>query len=125
VPGDHKSGKRGTKGKVAIELIQWISNRVRRQQLCIVWDDCFAHRDEDLRREPGGLHIAVEYRSAGVTDEWQPLDSRIFESLKGWARAIFDDQWAKPDVVEFPTEMAIVLPLKTWIDNPRDSERLG
>jgi hypothetical protein len=103
-----------TNGTVAIEFMHWISNRVRGQQFRIIWDSHSAHRDEDVRREAGGLDIAVEYIPSGMTDEWQPLDLRIFGSLKQRARAMFDDQWAREDVVELTTETAIALLLKAW-----------
>jgi hypothetical protein len=65
-----------------------------------------ARRD---RREAGGLDIAVEYIPSGMTDEWQPLNLRIFGSLKQRARAMFDDPSAREDGVELTTETAIAL----------------
>jgi hypothetical protein len=70
-----------------------------------------ARRD---RREAGGLDIAVECIPSGMTDEWSPLDLRIFGSLKQRARAMFDDQWAREDGVELTQETAIALLLKAW-----------
>jgi hypothetical protein len=103
-----------TNGKVAEEFIRWISNRVHGQQLCLLWDSFSAHRDEDVRREASGLDIAVEYIPSGMTDEWQPLDLRIFGSLKQRARALFDDQWAREDGLELTATTAIALLLKAW-----------
>jgi hypothetical protein len=49
-----------TNGKVAVEFIRWISNRLRRQQLRLLWGRFSAHRDEDVRREAGGFDIAMK-----------------------------------------------------------------
>jgi hypothetical protein len=66
------------------------------------------------RREAGGRDIAAECIPSGMTDEWQPLDLRIFGSLKQRARALFDDQWAKEDGVELTRQTAIARLLKAW-----------
>jgi hypothetical protein len=49
-----------TNRKVAVEFIRRISKLVRRQQLCFLWDSFSAQRDEDVRREAGGLDIAMK-----------------------------------------------------------------
>jgi hypothetical protein len=49
-----------------------------------------------------------------MTDEWPPLDPRIFGSLNQRTRTLFDDQWAREAGVELTTETAIALLLKAW-----------
>lgn len=39
--------------------------------------------------------IALEFIPSEMTVEWQPLDLRIFESLKQRAKALFDAEWMR------------------------------
>jgi hypothetical protein len=70
------------------------------------------------------MHITLDLIPAGLTDKWQPLDSRIFESLKMRARGLFDDQWLRDESIELTVATSIALPLKAW-DSITQEEILG
>jgi hypothetical protein len=77
--------------------------------------DCFsAHRDDLAKSRAEGKHITLEFIHAGLTDEWHPLDMRIFGSLKMRVRALFDDEWIRHDSVELTVAKAIQLLLLAW-----------
>jgi hypothetical protein len=59
-----------------------------------------------------GKYIKLEFIPAGLTDEWQSLDLRIYGSLKMRARALFDDEWIHDDSVELTVARAIRLLLR-------------
>jgi hypothetical protein len=60
-----------------------------------------------------GKYVTLEFIPAGLTDEWQSLDLRIFGSLKMCARALFGDEWIRDDSVELTVAKAIQLLLRT------------
>jgi hypothetical protein len=57
---------------------------------------------------------ALKLIPSGMTDRWQPLDSRIFGSLKRRATALFDQEWMRDPDTELMTETAIELLLQAW-----------
>jgi hypothetical protein len=71
---------------VARRYLQWLSDIVKSQTLCFLSDLFFVHHEEEAKRKAKEVHIAHEFIPAGLTDEWQPLDLRIFGSLKMRAR---------------------------------------
>jgi hypothetical protein len=99
---------------VASRYMDWLSDLVKGQRPCLPWD-CFSpHRDNLVKSRAEGKRITLEFISAGLTEEWQPLDLRIFGSLKMQARGLFDDEWTRDDSVEFTVAKAIQLLLRAW-----------
>jgi hypothetical protein len=106
--------KEWTSRAIAEQDLNWFSERVKRQNLCLLWD-CFSpHRDEVVKSEARRADIALEFIPAGLTDGWQPLDLRICGSLKMRARALFDEQWFRDDSTELTVTTAIALLLRSW-----------
>jgi hypothetical protein len=103
-----------TNATVAGEYLDWLSDRIKGQNLLLLWDCFAAHRDEAVRSKAEKAHITLEFIPAGLTDEWQPLDLRIFGNLKSRARALFDDQWMRDGSAELTIATAISLLLKAW-----------
>jgi hypothetical protein len=99
---------------VANRYLDWLSDLAERQHLCLVWDCFSAHRDDLVKSRAEGKDITLEFIPAGLTDEWQPLDLRIFGSLKMQARALFDDEWIRDDSVELIVAKAIQLLFRAW-----------
>jgi hypothetical protein len=60
------------------------------------------------------VYIALEFIPAGLTDEWQLLDLRIFGILKGHARGLFDDEWLRDESNELTVAASFALLLKAW-----------
>jgi hypothetical protein len=60
------------------------------------------------------MHIALEFIPVGLTDEWRPIDLRIFGSLKMRTRGLFDDQWLRDESIELTVATSIALLLKAW-----------
>jgi hypothetical protein len=103
-----------TNQTVATDYLKWLSDRVKGQKLCLLWDCFSAHRDEEVREQARESQIALEFVPGGMTDEWQPLDLRIFGSLKQRAKAMFDAEWIRNDITELTPERAIALLLRAW-----------
>lgn len=83
----------------------------------MLWDVYAAHRAEPVKRFASDSGIGLLFIPAGQTGEWQPLDNRIFGSLKARARAEFDRQNV---VVEEDNEnyinweLAIMILVQCW-----------
>jgi hypothetical protein len=103
-----------TNGTVAIEYLRWVSQKLKRQRICLVWDSFSAHHDEEVCAEAEADEIALKFIPSGMTDQWQPLDLRIFGSLKARAKALFDAEWMRDPDTELSTEDAIALLLRSW-----------
>jgi hypothetical protein len=103
-----------TDRRVALEYLHWLSERVRGQGLCLLWDSFAAHRDEEVRAQAAATDVALKFIPTGMTDEWQPLDLRIFGSLKQRAKALFDQEWMRDPDTELTTETVIELLLQAW-----------
>jgi hypothetical protein len=67
----------------AMQYLKWLrATRPAGQKLLLVWDVFSAHRDAEVKTEAARLNIELIFILAGMTDKWQPLDDRIFGSLK-------------------------------------------
>jgi hypothetical protein len=74
--------------ELVIEYLKWL--RKRRpgcQRLVLIWDAFSAHGDQTVRETATRLNIQLIFIPPGMTDKLQPLDHRIFGSLKARAKA--------------------------------------
>jgi hypothetical protein len=109
---------------MARRYLQWLSDIAKGQNLCILRDLFYAYHEEEVKRKAEEVHIALEFIPSGLTDEWRPLDLRIFGSLKMRARRLFDDQWLRDESIELTVATSTALPLKAW-DSIIQEEILG
>jgi hypothetical protein len=58
---------------VARHYLQWLSNSVKGQNLCLLWDLISAHHEEEVKGKTEEMHTALEFIPAGLPDECQPL----------------------------------------------------
>jgi hypothetical protein len=70
-------------------LNQWY----RGKPIALWWDLFAAHRCSETKELPPQLNIRLEFMPAGATGEYQPLDRKIFGTLKSRARSWFDRLW--------------------------------
>jgi hypothetical protein len=99
---------------VASRYLDWLSDLAKGQRLCLLWDCFSGHRDDLVKSRAEGKHITLEFIPADLTDEWQPLDLRIFGRLKMRARALFDDELIRDDSVGLAVARTIQLLLRAW-----------
>ena len=83
-----------------------------------------SHKTDEIKNYAANNGLDLNFIPAGQTGEWQPLDYRIFGSLKQRARAAFD----RSDVVTKNNKGAIVINwataveilVKCWDEIPQD-----
>jgi hypothetical protein len=79
-----------------------------------LWDLFSGQHEQEVKRKAEEVDIALEFIPAGLTGEWQPLNLRIFGSLKMFAQGLFDDQWLRDESIELIVATSIALILKAW-----------
>jgi hypothetical protein len=67
-----------------------------------------------VRSKAEEAHITRRLIPGGRTDEWQPLDLRIFGRLKARAGGLFDTQWIRDASGELTVATGITLLLRAW-----------
>lgn len=79
--------------------------------VCVLWDLYAAHRDRKVKKNSP---VHLEWIPAGLTDQFQPLDRRIFGSLKSSARARMDTWLRRHSLTEMDWTIPIKLLLEAW-----------
>ena len=72
-----------------------------------------SHRAENVKTVAANLEIGLTFIPAGQTDEWQPLDRRIFGILKKRASSMFDNLMITKNSDSFDIVDAVVI-LARW-----------
>jgi hypothetical protein len=86
----HKSS--GWRDKtIETSVIDWLSKCINHRPHCLLWKVFSSHRDEDVERHASMRNTNLIFAPAGRTDKDQPLDWRIFGSLKSRSKARFED----------------------------------
>jgi len=76
--------------EVAIEYLNWLSNLADGQEQYFIWDVYPAHRSEAVKDAAVKANIQLSFVPNGQTATWQPLDCRVFGSLKARAKGRFN-----------------------------------
>lgn len=75
---------------VARQYIAWLHERNDGEPKYLIWDIYSAHRAEEVKDFAIQNDVSLGFVPSGQTGEWQPLDYRIFGSLKQRAKERFD-----------------------------------
>jgi hypothetical protein len=102
-----------TNNEVAKAYLIWLSE-TRSTPLVLLWDLFSAHRDPSVQEMAHRLGIRLEFVPAGATGELQPLDRRVFGSLKQRARRRFDDAIIRGTERKLTIECATKILLSAW-----------
>ena len=76
---------------VAKDYLKWLRERNRNRYSYLLWDVFSAHRSQDVTGYALEQKIHLAFVPAGLTSVWQPLDRKVFGSLKQRARERFDN----------------------------------
>jgi hypothetical protein len=98
---------------LAKKYLLWLRNRYS-GPLGLVWDVFAAHRDSEVKETAEEAEITVTFIPAGQTDEWQPLDRRIFGSLKQRAIGRWSRQFLRDMEPELSVNTALLNLLESW-----------
>jgi hypothetical protein len=95
-------------------VLRWLADRCGDSSGTLIWDVYAAHREEGVKAYAARKGIGLLYIPPGMTDTYQPLDRRIFGSLKARARARFDDLWVENPSRELSLVDAVEVLLEAW-----------
>lgn len=103
---------------VSLQYLEWMKHGYAHgNSMALLWDVYSAHRTENVKQFAARNDIGMMFIPAGQTGEWQPLDFRIFGSLKARAKAEFDKRHAvhrNGDEYEINWELAIDILIQCW-----------
>jgi hypothetical protein len=99
---------------VAKTVLRWVTERTRSGRNCLLWDTSSAHRDQAVKEYTAQKGLKLVFIPPGMTDKYQPLDRRVFGSLKSRARARFDNLWIQHPGKALSLIDAIAILLDVW-----------
>jgi hypothetical protein len=82
----------------------------------LIWDCYAAHRDATVKEAASRLGINLYYVPAGGTDEFQPLDIKVFGALKATARKVWNQRYINDSSVPQNKVAAVQILLGCWED---------
>ena len=92
--------------EVCRRYLEWLhTGYAHNSKFTLLWDVYPSHKTDEIKNYAANNEIDLNFIPAGQTGEWQPLDYRIFGSLKQRARAEFN----RSDVITQNKEGAIVI----------------
>ena len=92
----------------------WLKEQRGDRLVHVLWDLHASHRHAavcDLAQEQ---EIGLSFIPAGQTDQWQPLDRRLFGSLKQRARRILAEKMIEHNLEEFDLADALRILVEAW-----------
>ena len=111
--------------QVAVEYMKWLKDLYKDRKYHILWDLHSSHRSDSVKEWAANHDVALTFVPAGQTDHWQPLDRRIFGSLKQRAlqrlaqKVTEGGEFAGFDIID-----AVVVLLECW-DHIEEDEFRG
>ena len=103
--------------EVMIRYLQWLKDLNDGRFLHVIWDVHASHRHETVQEWASNNSVGLTYIPAGQTDEWQPLDRRVFGSLKRRSVEMANRKLAEGDIDLFD---AISILVDAWNAIPEE-----
>ena len=99
---------------VMLRYLKWLKKHVEGRLVHVVWDLYSSHRDTQVVDFAASQDIGLTFIPAGQTGEWQPLDRRIFGSLKQRAAAILNSMMIDDSLEQLTIVDAIAILVQAW-----------
>ena len=113
-----------TTADIAIQYIRWLHKRNNKSHKYLIWDMFSAHQAQKVKEMAAKKHVHLAFVPRGQTGTWQPLDYRIFGSLKQKAKARFDKEiaaaYVRGEEPHVTRNDALVMLLQIWKGTPQD-----
>ena len=119
---DHSASGWST-GEVMIRYLKWLKERNGGRLIYVLWDLHASHRDEQVKAWAEKEEIGLLYIPAGQTNEWQPLDRRVFGSLKSKAMKMLNEKMIESSLENCDMCDAVEILLKSWATIDEDEVR--
>ena len=106
-----------------LRYLAWLRALYPRDPLCVIMDLHASHRAEEVQQFAGGLGIRIAFIPAGQTGTWQPLERRIFGSLKQRSIGMLSQQVGEMSPMDYDLCDAIKVLVRCWNDIKADEIR--
>jgi hypothetical protein len=108
-----------TDNLTAKKILEWVSDQAGNSHSTLIWDVSSAHREQSVRESAANKRVRLLYIQAGMTGAFQPLDRRVFQSLKARARTRFDERWIRDPGLALTLVDVIDILLDVWTAIPQ------
>ena len=110
----HYSPRGWSTSSVMIEYLKWLRNFKGKRTLHVLWDVHASHRDLQVLRWASDHDVGLSFIPAGQTDVWQPLDRKIFGSLKQRSMKLLYEDMIHETLEDYDLVHAIKVLLRAW-----------
>lgn len=100
--------------EVMLRYLKWLKSYKKDRMLHIVWDLYASHREPRVVDAAATRDIGMTFIPAGQTGEWQPLDRRVFGSLKQRAVKILNERMIEDSLENCNIIDAIAILTQAW-----------
>jgi hypothetical protein len=104
---------------ISKSVLQCLSDRAGDSHSTLIWDVDRAHREHGLKEYAASKGVRLLFIPPGMTDAYQPLDRRVFGSLKARERARFDERWIENPGLALTLVDEIEILLEVWTAIPQ------
>ena len=94
--------------------LTWLKEHMKGKMIHVIWDLHASHRDAEVQEWAQQAEIGLTFIPAGQTDIWQPLDRRVFGSLKQRAVRKLHEQMVDRELADYDIRDAIKILLDSW-----------
>ena len=102
---DHKS---------MLDYLAWLHDYNKERPCHVIFDVHASHLHDDVLKWAQGHEMGVTFIPPGQTGTWQPLDRRIFGSLKARATKLMNQRMATESFEEHNIMKAIAFMVEAW-----------
>lgn len=117
------SSKGWSTHEVMKRFLKWLRDYNKGQRFFVVWDVHASHRHESVLEWARNHDIGIAFVPAGQTGTWQPLDRRIFGSLKARSQRILKESAVNESFDKHDIMNAIGILVRAWKEISEDEIR--
>ena len=99
---------------VFLQYLNHLSEYFNNEEVHLILDVYTAHRTASVKEIAEALHIHLYFIPPGCTDLLQPLDVKVFGSLKAKARALFRKRYQGQNTPKVTTRDAVENLIAAW-----------
>ena len=109
--------------EVMTRYLAWLRQLAGNRLINVMWDVHASHRHADVRDWASAHSVGLTFIPAGQTGTWQPLDRRLFGSLKARATRILNESMIDESFEDHDMNRAISVLVQAWQEMGREEIR--
>ena len=94
--------------------LSWLKDLKGGRLVHVLWDLHASHREMGVQEWAQNHDLGLTFVPAGQTDEWQPLDRRVFGSLKQRAMKKLTDNMVEDNLADYDMTDALKILMESW-----------